>query len=151
GWTLEMSEGDTARVTLRYLGGPLGAFGDALLTRALAARLSAPVVAHTVPVPASVFAAAPRRESAWLDSTLVLLQAVALTDSAVACLHGPIANTRRPTKAQKAIATRLLASPPALAGRLTLTNGPRWDVRISTTACVPAPAPPTAPAGVAPR
>ncbi|CAN5546001.1 hypothetical protein BH09GEM1_BH09GEM1_09300 [soil metagenome] len=141
GWTLEVSRDDTARVTLRYLGGPLGAFGDALLTRALAARLSAPVVAHTVPVPASVYTAAPRRESAWLDSTLVLLRAIALTDSAVACVRGPIANGRRLTTAQKAIATRLLTSEPAKAGRLALTDAPRWDVRIATSSCVPTPAP----------
>ncbi|CAN5897507.1 hypothetical protein BH11GEM1_BH11GEM1_18630 [soil metagenome] len=142
GWSLEVSAGDTARVTLRHLGAPIGPSGDALLTSALAARLSSPVVARTVAMPATVFAATPRRESAWLDSTLVLLREVALTDSAVACLRGPIANGRRLTRAQKAIATRLLASESALAGRLVLTNASRWDVRISATPCVP----PTAPA-----
>jgi uncharacterized hydrophobic protein (TIGR00271 family) len=141
GWTLEVSAGDTVRVTLRYLGAPLGASGDALLTSALAARLNSAVVARTVAMPATVFAATPRRESAWLDSTLVLLREVALTDSAVACLRGPIANGRRLTTAQKAIATRMRASGPAQAGRLVLTDASRWDVRISMTPCVPTPAP----------
>ncbi|MEO5815592.1 MAG: DUF389 domain-containing protein [Gemmatimonadaceae bacterium] len=139
GWNLEMSADDTARVTLRYLGPPLGPSGDELLTRALGARLNSPVVAHTIPVPSSVFAAAPRRESTWIDSTLVLLREVALTDSAVACVRGPIANSRRLTTAQKAIATRLLTSAFGQTGRLTVSDATRWDVRISTTPCAAAP------------
>ncbi len=139
GWTLAMSAGDTARVVLRYLGPPLGPSGDDLLTRTLAARLNSPVVARTIPVPATVSAAAPRRESAWIDSTLVLLGEVALTDSALACVRGPIASNRRLTAAQKSIATRLLASAFGQTGRLTVTDAARWDVRISTTPCEPAP------------
>ncbi|MEO8335536.1 MAG: DUF389 domain-containing protein [bacterium] len=144
GWTLEMSADDTARVALRYLGPPLGPAGDDLLTRTLAARLSSPVLARTIPVPATVYAAAPRRESAWVDSTLVLLGEVALTDSALACVRGPIANSRRLTTAQKAIATRLLSSPFAQTGRLTVSDAARWDVRVSTTPCAPAPPRPAA-------
>ncbi|MEP6991851.1 MAG: DUF389 domain-containing protein [bacterium] len=143
GWTLGVSTGDTARVTLRYLGPPLGPSGDALLTRALDARLSSPVVVRTVPVPATVYAAAPRRESAWTDSTLALLREVALTDSAMACVRGPVAKNRRLTKAQKSIATRLLASEPAQTGRLSLADAPRWDVRIAASACAPTPVPAT--------
>ncbi len=141
GWTLEMSTGDTARVALRYLGPPLGPSGDVLLARALDARLNTPVVVGTVPIPATVYSAAPRRERAWIDSTMVLLREVALTDSAVACLHGPIANTRRLSTTQRAIATRLLASGMAQAGRLALVDASQWDVRVSATRCAPTPAP----------
>jgi uncharacterized hydrophobic protein (TIGR00271 family) len=137
GWTLEMSAGDTARGVLRYLGAPLGPSGDALLSRALDARLNSPAVVRTVPIPATVYAAAPRGERAWIDSTMVLLREVALTDSAVACVHGPVASTRRLTTAQKAIADRLRAWGPSRAGRLALMDSSRWDVRISATPCGP--------------
>ncbi len=139
GWSLEMSPDDTARVVQRYLGAPLGAVGDALLTRALAAQLNSPVVARTVALSATAYAADRRQEDAWIDSTLALLREVALTDSAVACVRGPIANNRRRTTAQKAIASRLLTSGAAQSGRMALTDAPRWDVRISKAACTPVP------------
>ncbi len=150
GWTLEMSAGDTARGVLRYLGPPLGPSGDALLSRALDARLSSPAVVRTVPIPATVYAAARRGEQAWIDSTMVLLREVALTDSAVACVHGPVANTRRLTTAQKTIANRLRTSGPAQAGRLALMDSSRWDVRISATPCVSTRGPAAPPAANAP-
>ncbi|MEO7457278.1 MAG: DUF389 domain-containing protein, partial [Gemmatimonadaceae bacterium] len=138
GWALDLSARDTAQVTLRFLGGPLGASGDALLTSAVAARLSVPVQVRTVALPPAVFAAAPRRERAWADSTLGLLREVALTDGAVACVRGPTATRRSLTALQKAIGAQLVSSPAALAGRLALTDAARWDVRIAWPSCGPA-------------
>jgi len=128
---------DTAVLTVWHLGPTLGAAGDALLGRALGDRLRAPVVVHSVALPATPVAPQPRGERVWLDSALQILTVVVATDSAVACVRGPIAEQRRPTAAQREAIAAVRQSNAARSGRLTIGDAERMDIRVAVGVCAP--------------
>jgi hypothetical protein len=89
------------------------------------------------PLPPAALSAQGPADSTWLSTTLGILDDVARLDSAWACVTQP-ATRARGTPAQGTIATILLNSDLARAGRLALGEGDGWTVRVAPNGCPPA-------------
>lgn len=135
-WELTMSPSDSVTVLAYHVGEPLRTIGSAMLARALSLRLNVPVRVEDVPLPAARLAATPGQLPRWLDTTRTLLAVVARTDSAVACVRGPIGPKPRPTRGDKAIMASLQATEAGQIGRVTFTQAARWEVRVAVGSCV---------------
>ena len=136
-----MPASDTAVLTVWHLGPTVGVAGDALLGQALGDRLRAPMVVHSVALPHTPVEPQPRGERIWLDSALQILTEVVATDSAVACVRGPIAEQRRPSAAQRAAIAAVRQTAAARSGRMTIADAERMDIRVAVGACTPASGP----------
>ncbi|MEO7713149.1 MAG: DUF389 domain-containing protein [Gemmatimonadaceae bacterium] len=151
GWNLAVPANDIAVLTVWHLGPSMGAAGDALLGQALGDQLRAPVLVHSIALPATPLAPQPRGERVWLDSAMRILTEVVATDSAVACVHGPIAKQRRPSAAQGAAIAAVRQTAAARSGRMTISDAEGMDIRVAVGLCAPPEAGPSGGVGTATR
>lgn len=134
-WEMTVSATDSISLRLSHLGEPLSAVAATLLSRAISARLAAPVAVVDAPIPATVLTAAAGRQTRWMDSTRVLLSIVASSDSVMACVRGPIAPSRRTTARDRAVAKALQATEASRRGRLVASDADRWQIRLAVGSC----------------
>ena len=134
-WSVAVGASDTARFTARHLGPPLGAVGAALLGRALASSIGSPATVTDIALPGEWFTASGQSTSRWLDSTRTLLTAVAGSRRGVACVEGPAVGAAHPPAVARRVLAALRQTAVAHAGRLGLSRGPRWRVRIAMDSC----------------
>jgi uncharacterized hydrophobic protein (TIGR00271 family) len=134
-WQLGLSRRDSTVLTIWHVGPALGAAGEALLGQAIAGRLRSPVTVHAAALPETPLAAPRVRLRAWRDSALAILTAVAGSDSAVACVRGPLSvRAGRATPARDVLA-ELRQSDAASAGRMAFEQADRLDIRVAVGSC----------------
>ncbi|MEO6527028.1 MAG: DUF389 domain-containing protein [Gemmatimonadaceae bacterium] len=138
GWELSLPAHDSALMVVRHAGAPFGPAGERLLARALSAGLRSPVALRVSSLPGVPFVSASGRERAWLDTATTMLTEIVRTDSAVACVRGPIARARRRTAAQRAILSALRRSAGSDSARVTIDDGAHWEIRAAAGTCAPA-------------
>ena len=135
GWELALPARDSARLTVRHAGPAIGAAGEQLLSRAMNTALGAPLAVRAVSLPAVPLVASAGRERAWLDSAAAILAEVAHTDSAVACIRGPLRLTRRRTGVHRTILRALRVAPALDSARVTIADGARWEISVAARSC----------------
>ncbi|GJG89591.1 hypothetical protein tb265_47720 [Gemmatimonadetes bacterium T265] len=116
-------------VTVRYVGAPLGAPATAMLASALTEALGAATRVTVASVPPGPIVAPPRRPTRWLATVSPVLAAVASTPGAWACVDEPA----RPTA--RAVRRAITGSTVAGLGRLRVTRGPHWALRVALGGC----------------
>ena len=116
-------------VTLRHLGAPLGAAAEAMLAAELRTALGGPVRVVPVALPAEPVVAAPGAPTRWLRTVGPILGEVAATPGAWACVEMPGAG--RPSRVRRALQEEAVAKD----GRLQLTRGRRWALRVAMGSC----------------
>jgi hypothetical protein len=123
-----------ATVRLAFLGQPLGAAAEALLSRALSEELGSAVAVVTVPYPSGTVSAPPARGSGWLPSFVRSVDLVRSSGTLFACVT-------LPRGADADVASTVQAEAGALGpGRVTLTEDSVWSTRLSLQPCAPPPA-----------
>jgi uncharacterized hydrophobic protein (TIGR00271 family) len=141
GWELEVVPRQIPRLIVRHLGPPLGAAAEEMLSRAVAASTRSPVRVADVAFPANPVVAEPRGDSAWVAGALALLEEVVRVDSAVACVTQPAGGGRRSAAVTRTASAALIepllrGSAAGRAGRLVLSAGPAWTIRVAPAKCV---------------
>jgi uncharacterized hydrophobic protein (TIGR00271 family) len=134
-WAVALDVTDTNRFTVHHLGPALGPAGTALLARALETSMGSPVTVADVALSGEWYAARAGRTSSWLDSTRNILNTVVDARRAFACVEGPAVAAPRTTAASRRVLASLQQSPIARAGRLRLSHGPAWRVRVAVDGC----------------
>jgi len=150
GWSLELTSNRVARVKIRHLGSLLGPSAEEMLARSLAVPLRAVVRVIDVPLPATELVASASGDSVWLAHALSVLEELASVDSAVACVTRP-SSARSPGRqaassgvrrsrsasasATRAVEATLRASEAGQLGRLFLTDGNAWAIRVAPITC----------------
>ena len=119
-------------VTVRHLGAPLGPAAETLLADALADALGTPVRVATLALPTDSISAPPGAETRWLVRVTPVLDLVAATPGAWACVEAP------PGRPAPVTRRTLATSAAATAGRLAVRPGGRWALRVAAGGC-PAP------------
>ena len=119
----------SVEITVRYIGLPVGAGGEAMLASALAGDLGAPTRITTVAMPRDPIVAPRREPTRWLRAVRPVLADVAETPGVWACVDEPARPPARVTR--RAIASSAVAR----AGRLVVSPGPRWTLRLTHGAC----------------
>ena len=168
GWSVSLRARTLPRVTLRHLGAPLGTTAETMLAQLLSSVTRAPVEVVDVALPAVALGAPAGSENAWWGQALAILGEMAHVDSSIACVTRPTARTTRRPRASAMGATApdidggLRAWGAAQAGRLVVTDGTAWTIRVAVGSCTPSsdsaalaastvaskrPAPPTAAGG----
>jgi uncharacterized hydrophobic protein (TIGR00271 family) len=138
GWELALPARDSVRLTVLHAGAPLGDPAEQLLARALTATLATPVAIRGVALPAVPIVATSRGARAWLDSARVVLAEVARTDSAVACIRGPVAVAERSAGVSRTVLRALRQFPSLDSTRVIIRNGTRWEISVARGACTEA-------------
>ncbi|GJG89627.1 hypothetical protein tb265_48080 [Gemmatimonadetes bacterium T265] len=116
-------------VTVRYVGAPLGAPATAMLASALTEALGAATRVTVASVPPGPIVAPPQRPTRWLATVSPVLAAVASTPGVWACVDEPARPTAR--VARRAITRSAVAG----LGRLHVTRGPHWALRVALGGC----------------
>ena len=135
GWRIELGPGGEAIVATHHLGLPLGRAGEQLLARALSAQLGRPVRVADVSLPSERLVAEQGGEGPWLVTALGVLDGVGRLQGYAACVEGRTRPNGRTAIIDRHVLTALEATPLARAGRLTVTMGTRWSVRVARTTC----------------
>ncbi|MEP7344550.1 MAG: DUF389 domain-containing protein [Gemmatimonadaceae bacterium] len=140
GWTLELTSNSGARVRVRHLGSLIGPSAEEMLARSLAVPLRAVVRVIDMPLPATELVASASGDSVWLARALSVLDELASVDSAVACVTRPSAGRSSSRRSRSASATRavealLRTSEVGHLGRLFVTDGNAWAIRVAPITC----------------
>lgn len=132
GWSLELTPGAAALVTVRHLGPPLGPAAELLLARALATPLQLTVIIRDVALSGEpVRASAP--DSAWLRSTAAAIGEATRTDSIMACIERPARAVSGARAVRDSLALeRLRAAAAIRPAALHLDTGRTWSARLAT-------------------
>ena len=135
GWELVLPARDSARLTVRHAGAPLGVAGEQLLSRAMNSALGVPLAVHGVALPAAPLVAEPARERVWLDSALAIVAEVGHTDSVVACIRGPIVSASRRAGVHRTVLRALRQTTALDTTRVIIRDGPRWEISVAASGC----------------
>lgn len=134
-WSVELPHTGAAVVTVRHLGDPLAATGEALLAAGLSEALDADVRVAAVALPSVPLVAAPGAETAWLERAAPVLRAVAETPGVTACVESTTSRGSRARSEAARVRRALETSDVARAGRLFVTPGPAWTLRVAAGDC----------------
>ncbi|MDF2773268.1 MAG: hypothetical protein K0S86_2763 [Geminicoccaceae bacterium] len=141
GWSLELSAGRIPHVIVRHLGIPLGTPAEEMLARSLAGPLRMSVRVLDVALPPTLVAATPS-DTAWLSRALYVLGEIARVDSVRACVTRPMRLPRDRRRigpalpVSDAIDSVLLRSDAGRVGRVMISDGVGWSLRVAGSACV---------------
>ena len=127
GWQFEIDSRGEAAVRLWHLGPPLGAAGEALLARAFAAELGAPLRIVDDPLPSERLIARRGAAAEWLATATRIVAITAASDSLISCVRGPGATdpaTRDALRAASGTGERLVIDPAR-----------SWSVRVVAGSC----------------
>jgi uncharacterized hydrophobic protein (TIGR00271 family) len=134
GWSLAMTDSGIPALTIRYLGPQLGPAAEQLLAQAISTAVGSTLTVKSVALPVTpvVATAGAAGEAAWLAATRALLDETLQVPDLRACIEGPI-DVRGGAGAHRETEDALRDTVLARDGRLTLTEGPSWAVRIGRT------------------
>lgn len=135
GLDLAILSRDSLVVTLRHLGNSVGRSGEAILAGYLTDELNATVTVLDSPLVHSTVTRALGHEADWLVRAAPILDWVAHTKNAVACIHAPAKPGRRTTARQRAALATLSRSAAKTAGRLILEDSAGWSIRAADGSC----------------
>lgn len=123
---------DRALVELVHLGAPLGPTAESMLRRSLSNALGGEIQLRDVALPAEPIVVGPDDGEAWLAraaEAMTVLRAIPDAPSVAACI------TLAADADVSAVARVLRRSPVFEDPRVTMTPGPTWSFRLSTTGC----------------
>ncbi len=150
GWSLEISRRGSPTLRTRHLGPALGPAAEQMLARALAPTLrSAPIVIDA-PLPLQPILATSEADSLWSGNARAVLAQVRASDSTVACVTRPPPATgsrlreRQTNIALKNIEKELMSTSAGATGRVGISDGEAWSIRVARGSCIPANAPSSA-------
>ncbi|MEO7085304.1 MAG: DUF389 domain-containing protein [Gemmatimonadaceae bacterium] len=128
-WRVVVTNSDSLVVEVHHAGPALGPAAEDLVARNLGSALGAPVRVIDFPLPISGVTAALGREREWLGRAQPILDWVAATDGAVACVLAPVAESRKSTASERAAIAKIRESAAFRAGRLAISDSSGWSIR----------------------